>query len=286
MFGQWVFWMTSWRTWPERGLQHLVERLGLVAALDAAAVLLAQPERVVARDQREHRAPFVGDPAAEQRGHRALAVEVDDQHPVAVERRRHRQMRRGRGLADAALEVGDRRDLGRQARRPPGPVFLGAAALGGEMRPQPQHLVEGEPAGAACGLGAALRQLGVGAQHPSEVRRRHRDQVAGDLPGREQPQPLGLALAEAARREVGAAAGAGLGDRREVAGADRASELGQRRVGADTEIGRQRRVRVSGHLLGPHVPRFRQCSTIRSIWNRNQHMGGFSRRFPWAGGWS
>ena len=177
----------------QRGLQHLVERLGLVAALDPAAVLLAQPERVVARDQREHRAPFVGDPATEQRGHRALAVEVDDQHPVAVERRRHRQMRRGRGLADAALEVGDRRDLGRQARRPPGPVFLGAAALGGEMRAQPQHLVEGEPAGAACGLGAALRQLGVGAQHPAEVRRRHRDQVAGDLPGREQPQPLGLA---------------------------------------------------------------------------------------------
>ena len=90
--------------------------------------------------------------------------------------------------------------------------------------------------------------------------------------------------AEAAGGEVGAAAGAGLGDRREVAGADRAAELGQRRVGADAEVGRQRRVGVSGHLLGPHVPRFRQCSTIRSIWNRNRHPDGFSGRFPRAGG--
>ena len=161
---------------------------GRLAALGAAAVLGLQPEGEVARDEREDGVPFRGDLAAEDRGHRALAVEVDHQHPVAVEGGRHGEVRRGRGLADAALEVGDGGDLGRQALRAVGAVFLGAAAFGGEMRAQPQHLVEGEPLGAAVGLAPALGEGGVGAQHPAEMRRRHRDQVPGDLPGGEAPQ--------------------------------------------------------------------------------------------------
>ena len=273
---------------PERGVEHLLERLRRVAALDPAAVLLAQADGVVAGDQREDRAPFVLDPAAEDRGHRALAVEVDDQHPVAVEGRGHREVRGGRGLADAALEVGDGADFRRQPRGAVGAVLLGAAALGGEVRPEPQHLVEGEPARPAFGLGVALRQLGVGAQHPAEVGRGHRDQVAGDLPGGEEPEPLAAVRLVAARHQVGAAAGAGARDFGEVAGAGRRVEIGQRRVWRDAEVGRRRRVGGLGHLLGPHMPRFWQCNTIRSRWKRNRHVGRFSRQihgFPGAFCW-
>ena len=86
-----------------------------------------------------------------------------------------------------------------------------------------------------------------------------------------QPQGLAAARLVAAADEVVAAAGAGLGDRGEVAGADRRAELGERLVGGDAEVGRQRLLGVLGHLLVPHVPRFRQCTTIRGTWNRNRH---------------
>jgi hypothetical protein len=100
-------------------------------------------------------------PAAEDRGHRALAVEIDHQHPVAVERGRHRQMRRGRGLADAALEIGHRHDLGGQARGAVGRYSLALEPPRRRNARAAQHLVEGEPLRAALGLGPALRQVGV-----------------------------------------------------------------------------------------------------------------------------
>ena len=265
MFGQWVLWMTSAADLAEGGVEGLVEGEGRVAALDAAAVLGLEAEGVVAGDEREDRVPLAGDLAAEDRGHRALAVEVDDEDAVAVEGGRHREVGGHRGLADAALEVGDGGDLGGQAGRAPRGVGLGAAALGGEVGAQPQDLVEGEPLGAARRLGAALGEGGVGAQDAAEVGLGDRDQVAGDLPGREQAQGLAAAGLEAAAGEVVAAAGAGLGDGGEVAGADRAPELGEGLVGGDAEVGRQRLLGVLGHLLA-------SCAVFSAMYHDSQHM--------------
>ena len=225
-----------------------------------------------------------GDLAAEHRGHRALAVEVDDQHPVAVERGGHREMRGRGGLADPALEVRHRHDLGRQPGRAPGAVFLGAAALGGEMRAQAQHLVEGEPFRAPGGLGPALRQGGVGAEHPAEMRGRHRDQVFGDLPGGEQPQAPPAVRVMAAGDEIPPAFGAAPGDLGEVRRAHRRPQLGERLVGRDVEIRRQGVVESLGHrVLAPHVLCFLQCSTIRGIWKNNRHPGcGFEANQAFA----
>ncbi len=194
---------------------------------------------IMARQQRKDGLPLIRYPAAENRGHRALAVEVDHQHPVAVERRRHRELGAGRGLADAALEIGDGSDLGRQPLWPVGAVFLGLGAFRGKMGAQAQNLVEGEPLGAALGFRQALRQIGIGLQNPAEMRGRHRDQVAGDLPGREQPQLLVPVLFEAAAGKVIAPARAGIGDAGEIPGAGGGIEIGKGGVGVDVEIGGQ-----------------------------------------------
>ncbi len=157
--------------------QRLVERHGASPRSIRRWFSSCRWRRVMPGEQRKDRAPFVLDPGAEDRGHRALAVEVDHQHPVAVERRRHRQMRGGRGLADAALEVRHRHDLGGQPLGAVGQVLLGLGPLGAEMGAQAQHLVEGEPLRAALGLGRGPGQVGVGAQHAAEMRGRDRDQV-------------------------------------------------------------------------------------------------------------
>ena len=253
------------------GVEGFVEGERRLAALDPAAVLGLQPEGVVAGDEGEDRIPLGGDAAAEDRGHRALAVEIDDEHAIAVEGSRHREVGGHRGLADAALEVGDRRDLGRQPGWAPWGVGLGAGPLGGKVGAQAQHLVEGEPLGAARRLGTALGEGGVGAEDAAEVGLGDGDQIAGDLPGREEPQGLAAARLVAAAGEVVATAGAGFGDRREVAGTDRRAELGERLVGGNAEVGRQRLLGVLGHPLVPHVPCFGQCTTIRGTWNINRY---------------
>ena len=148
------------------------------------------------------------------------------------------------------------------------------------MRPQPQHLVEGEPLGAAVGLGAALGQGGVGAQHPAEVRRRHRDQVAGDLPGREAPQPScgrPASWPRPTRSSRPRAQSAAIAAKSRVPTG--AAELGERLVGEDAEVGRQRLLGVLGHLLGLMCCVFPQCTTIRGIWNRKlSPLAAFSRQ--------
>ena len=237
----------------ERLRQRLVERQRGIAAALPALVLGVQMAGVVAGQEREHRAPFVGDLAAEDRGHRALAVEIDHQHPVAVECGRHRQMCRGRGLADAALEIRHREDLRRQPGRPPGQIVAlrRLAALAAEEAAQAQHLVEGEPFRPGLGFGMALRQLGVGLQHPAQMALGDGDQVAADLPGREAPQMACVPGVEAAARQVLAAGGAGAGEGGKLRRADRLAEARGGPVGVDAEIG-------GLHCSGPHVRCFCQ----------------------------
>ena len=105
--------------------QGFVKRQRRITAIHPAVILGPQMAGIMARQQRKHGLPFIRHPPAEHRGHRRLAVEIDHQHLVAIQRRRHRQMRRRRGLADPALEVGHRHHLGRQADRAVGQVFLG-----------------------------------------------------------------------------------------------------------------------------------------------------------------
>ena len=63
--------------------------------------------RVVPRQQGKHRLPFVLDPRPENRGHRSLAVEIDDQHPLTDSGEGGAQIyRRGR-LSDPTLLVDD-----------------------------------------------------------------------------------------------------------------------------------------------------------------------------------
>ena len=150
----------------------------------------------------------------------------------------------GRGLADPALEIRDGRDLRRQALRAEGAVFLGPGALGGEMRPEPQDLVEGEPLGAGLGLGLALGQARVGAQNPAEMGGGDGDQVARDLPGREEAQGAPLGPAMAPGHEILPSPGTAQGEVGEILGADPVSEFGEGGVGRDAEIGGERRFRV------------------------------------------
>ena len=134
---------------PDR--QRLAERLverALSFGLDDFA-------REIAGDQRECRLPLVLDPPAEERGQRALAVEVDGEHAQALERRRLGQMGGERGLADAALEVRHRDD----ARLARGVHGWGRGRFAREMARERQRLVEGEAA-LPAGLGRPLRQLG------------------------------------------------------------------------------------------------------------------------------
>ena len=134
-------------------------------------------------DQRKHRLPFVRHPPAEDRGHGSLAVEIDHQNAVAVQGGRHGQMRGGRGLADTALEIRHRHDLGGQVLGPVGQVLLGAGAFSGEMRAQSQHLVQGEPFCPGFRLASALGQIGVQLQHAAEMRGGDRNEIASDFPG-------------------------------------------------------------------------------------------------------
>ena len=151
--------------------------------------------------------------------------------------------------------------------------------LGGEVGAQAQHLVEGEPLRPARRLGAALGEGGVLAEDAAEVGLGDRDQVAGYLPGGEEPERLAAVRLVSAAGEVVAAAGAGLGDRRQVSGADRGAELGQRFVGGDAEVGRQRLLGVLGHPLVASCIAF--SAVYHDSWNMEQKPSRdslFSRR--------
>ena len=179
--------------------QRVVEGQGGLSAIHPALVVAPQVGGVVPRDQGENRLPFIRDLAAENRGHRALGVQIDHQYPVPVERGRHRQMRRSGRLADPTFEVGDRDDLGGQIRRAPRQVFLGFGSLLTEEDPQAEYLVEGEPFGAVLGLGPTLWQIWILAQDAPKMGLGHGDQIAGDLPGREQAQVAPPILIQSAR---------------------------------------------------------------------------------------
>ena len=176
-------------------------------------------------------------------------------------------MRRGRGLADTALEIGHRDDLGRQALGAVGAVILRLRSLRREKAAQAQHLVQGEPLGAALGFRTALGQIRIGLQHPAEMRLGHRDQIAGDLPGREQAQRFAPGLVHAAAGQVGAAAGAGGGDLGKAFGAGRRLQLGQGGVGIDVEIGWQPRLNctVLAHASA-------RCAVFWPDYHKTRHM--------------
>ena len=223
----------------QRLRQGVIQRLRRIAAFGAGTVFCPQMGGVMARDQREGGLPFIGHPPAEDRGQRALGIQINHQHAVAVQRRRHRQMRTGRGLADAALEIGHGDDLGGQAFGAVGQVVAVARALGPEMRTQAQHLIQGEPFRAAFGFGPPLRQAWVLLQHAAEMRGCDRDQIAGDLPCRKETQafaPLGI---KPARGQICPALIAGRRNCRQILGAQRRRQFRQSRVQWYVEIGRQ-----------------------------------------------
>ena len=218
--------------------QGLIQRNRGFSPVEPPLVLGPQMGGVMPCQQRKDGAPFIRYPPPEDRGHRTLAIEVDHQHPVAVERCRHREMGRCRGLADAALEVRDGHDLGRQALGPPGQVLLGARSFGGEMRAQSQHLVQREPLGPALAFRPPLRQVGIELEHAAEMLGGNGDQVFRDLPGREQPQllaPLGI---HAPARQIGPALCAGGRHSGKLRRVHRSPQLCQGHVGVDVEIGR------------------------------------------------
>ena len=216
--------------------QGLVKGQGGLVPRLPQPVLLLHGEGVILGEQGEDGGPFIRHLAAHDRGHGALAVEVDHQHLVTIQRRRHRQMRRSRGLADAALEIGDRRDLGGQALGPVGQVFLGGHALGREMVSQRNHLLEREPFGAVRPF--ALRQVGVVPEHPAEMGGCDGQKVAADFPGGEFAQTLGAIRGIAALGQIGAAPfakGGGLG---ESGGIHRLAQFRSGTGGVEVLIGR------------------------------------------------
>ncbi len=146
-------------------------------------------------------------------------------------------MGRGRGLADAALEIRHRHDLGRQILRAPGQVFLGAGSFLREMRPKPQHLIQREPFRPAFGFAAALGQIRVLLQDAAEMLGGHGDQIFRDLPGREEPELLAALGIHAPAREIRPPPCAGIRNTRKLCRVDRPPKFRQRRIGADVEIG-------------------------------------------------
>ena len=234
-----------------RILQRLVQGDGGLSAVEAPLVVGLKVAGIVAGEQGEDGVPFILDLGAEDRRHRPLAVEVHHQHPIAIQRGRHRQMRRGRGLADPALEVGHGDDFRRQAFGPVGQVVLGLRSLRSEEGAQLQHLVEGEPLGAPLGFRGALGQVGVLAQHAAEMRGRDGDQVLGDLPGREGAQTARPVLLQAPLGQVGASGPAGLGNGRKAGGCFGCPQCLLRPIGREVEI---RRKAVTAHFaLMSHV---------------------------------
>ena len=145
-------------------------------------------------------------------------------------------MRRGRGLADTALEVGHRNHLGGQAFGPVGAVFLVGGTFRGEMVAQPQGFFQREPFGAA-GAGA-LWQIRVAFQHPPQMGRRNRYQIAADLPGGKLAQVfLALGRQSAFQQIVAAAFGKSRGFC-ESHGVDRLADTGGGTRRIKVEIGR------------------------------------------------
>ena len=132
--------------------QRVIEGQGTFAPVHPTLVVGPQMGGVMPRDQRKHRRPFIRHATAKDRGHRALTVEVDDQHAVAIQRGRHRKMCASGGLAHAPLEIGNRHDLGGQLLWAPRQVVLRFRPLGREMCPQDQHVVKTEPLRPALGL--------------------------------------------------------------------------------------------------------------------------------------
>ena len=105
------------------------------------------------------------------------------------------------------------------------------------MGAQALHFVQGEPFGACLGLGPALRQVGVLAQHAAEMLGCHRDQIAGDFPCGKQPQ-LALAVFLKAPADQILAPPAIVGrDPGQAFGSGRIVQHRQGPVGRDVEIG-------------------------------------------------
>jgi len=67
----------------------------------------------------------------------------------------------------------------------------------------------------------------------------HRDEIAGDFPGREQTQAAGLSLLKTAALQIAAPCITGPGDRLETLGRGGAAQSGTGLIGINAEIGGQ-----------------------------------------------
>ena len=108
------------------------------------------------------------------------------------------------------------------------------------MRPQPQHFVKGEPFRPALGFRQTLRQIGIGLQHPAKMGAGDRNQIAGDFPGREQPQLAPPILAQTPPGQIVAPGFASPRHGGKTRGRGRRPQFGQSRIGVDVEVGRKR----------------------------------------------
>ena len=213
--------------------------------------------RVLHEDVVDRGADVAGvDPEAGRRV--ALGVEVDHQHPQARLRQGGTEVDRGRGLAHAALLVGDGDDAGELERGPPrrsgsaasvgcgfrlcGRVGAAAAASGREPGPGSGTALGGTGVAAAgSGGGLGFRVTSTGAP---TVRTGPRVRARGSAGGRDRRGDRGVG------RYGGAGRGAGAGRRH------RARVLASEQdVGAGSEVGHVgddlgRRFSVRGRGLG------------------------------------
>ena len=180
-------------------------------------------------------------------------------------------MRRRRGLADAALEVGHRQHLRRQALGPIGQVVAAFGPLGGKKGAKPQDVVQGEPLGATLAFVRALRQIRVLPQYPAEMSGRHGDQVLGDLPGRELPERLLPSVVESAACKVVPTATASPGNRREAFRVQGTAQSGERMVRGQSVIGSEG---VAAHQT-LHVTCFSLSNKKHMTWEDTEYVPGF-----------
>ena len=216
----------------------------------------------------------------------ALRVEVDHQHPVAERRQRGAEVDRGRGLADAALLVGDGKDMGFGPgcqTRSIAPIstmaafWLGQAGMDLVVEPPVRRGVgdllmhrralgkQANTPGRAMFFGIAEQDRSSGASARAETTSarcggrlsiravEHRDR-AGRPPGRRVAQEGGLALValHQANLELGRLLGREGGDHQAGeagAGAEVEPEPGARRPQAP-ELGRVGEVPVPGRRRG------------------------------------
>src|SRR5690606_14294983 len=110
--------------------------------------------------------------------------------------------------------------------------------------------------------GPALGKVRIGAKHSPEVGRRHRGQIGGDLPGREEPQRLCSGCVMTPADKVLPSLGTEAGERVEITRRDRWTDLGKCFIGIDVEIGGRGLFEGLSHAACLDIPGFYLCTTI------------------------